>query len=73
MILFHKGKPDKSGVPIWNNGAKKYYWEGKAGAYGIQDPFGAQAIVSIFGDYYSVMGLPVSTLGQILRKIGYIK
>lgn len=73
MNTYHIGKPDKSGVPIWNNEVKKYYWEGKAGAYGIQDPFGAQAITGIFGDYYSVMGLPLCTLGQILRKIGYIK
>ena len=68
-LLFHKGHPDKAGVPIWNN-EKKYYWQDKAGGYGIQDPFGAMAVVGIFGCYYNVMGLPVSVLAQILRKIG---
>lgn len=44
----------KSGLPM-----------DKAGAYGIQD-LGAILIQSIEGDYYSVMGLPIS---QIARKI----
>lgn len=70
ILIFHIGYPDKAGVPIWNNGVKKYYWDDKAGGYGIQDPFGAMAITGIFGCYYNVMGLPVSTLAQILRKIG---
>lgn len=69
MILFHKGKPDKAGLPIWNNGVKNY-WQDKAGGYGIQDPFGMTAVVGIYGCYYNVMGLPVSVLAQILRKIG---
>jgi len=38
----------------------------KAGAYGIQGP-GALLIEKINGDYYSVMGLPVAKLGEILR------
>ena len=63
--LFHKGHLDKSGVPIWNNKVK-YYWQDKAGGYGIQDPFGAMAVKRIIGDYYSVVGLPVSRLYQIL-------
>jgi predicted house-cleaning NTP pyrophosphatase (Maf/HAM1 superfamily) len=65
----HKGTPDKSKDPLWN-GEEKYYWQGKAGGYGIQDPFGAMAVMGIFGCYYNVMGLPVSVLAQILRKIG---
>lgn len=40
----------------------------KAGAYGIQG-YGALFIDSIQGDYYSVMGLPVSRLYAILRRI----
>jgi septum formation protein len=38
----------------------------KAGAYGIQG-FGARYITSIEGDYYSVMGLPISKLYRYLR------
>ncbi len=70
MCLYHIGTSDKSSVPIWNDSAKKYYWQDKAGGYGIQDPFGAMAVMGISGCYYNVMGLPVSVLAQILRKIG---
>ena len=38
----------------------------KAGAYGIQGG-GALFVREIRGDYYNVVGLPVSRLGQILR------
>lgn len=34
----------------------------KAGAYGVQDPFGIRNIRRIEGDYYTIMGLPVSRL-----------
>ena len=40
-------------------------WQGKAGAYGIQD-LAAQYIRGIEGDYYTVMGLPVHALANIL-------
>jgi septum formation protein len=59
------GQLDKSGVPIWNN------WRDNAGAYGIQEPFGMKAVKWIKGDYYNVMGLPVSRLYQILKEFGY--
>ena len=49
---------DKSGVPIWYD---------KAGGYGIQTAFGAIAVERIEGDFYNVMGLPVSRLYRILR------
>lgn len=62
LYLFHKGQLDNSGVPIWKD---------KAGAYGIQDPFGAMAVKWIKGDYYNVMGLPVSRLYQVLKDIGF--
>ncbi len=38
----------------------------KAGAYGIQG-FGARYIKSIEGDFYAVMGLPISKLYQYLK------
>ncbi|MFZ0456304.1 MAG: Maf family protein [Ignavibacteriaceae bacterium] len=41
----------------------------KAGAYGIQDDFGAVFIKKINGDYYNVVGLPLSSLYNALKKI----
>ena len=38
----------------------------KAGAYGIQDSFGIQNILSISGSYTNIIGLPVA---QVLEKI----
>ena len=53
------GEPmDKASVPIWYD---------KAGGYGIQTAFGAMAVQCIHGDYYNVVGLPVSRLWQILK------
>ncbi|WP_079510342.1 Maf family protein [Mesobacillus jeotgali] len=43
----------------------------KAGGYGIQG-FGSMLVREISGDYYTVVGLPVSRLVRELRKIGYI-
>lgn len=56
----------KAGVPIRN----RYEWEDKAGGYGIQTAFGMKAIRRIEGDYYNVMGLPVSRVYQMLKEIG---
>jgi septum formation protein len=39
----------------------------KAGAYGIQEDFGAVFVSRIDGDYYNVVGLPLCTLYQHLR------
>ncbi|MBE0449852.1 MAG: septum formation inhibitor Maf [Clostridia bacterium] len=39
----------------------------KAGAYGIQG-IGALLVKKIDGDYFNVMGLPLSKLSQLLRK-----
>lgn len=41
----------------------------KAGAYGIQDDFGAVFVSKINGCYYNVVGLPLSKLYSDLQKI----
>jgi septum formation protein len=44
----------------------------KAGAYAIQEWIGVIGIESIQGDFYNVMGLPVSTLVQKLQQLGVV-
>jgi len=39
----------------------------KAGAYGIQDAYGARFVRGIDGDYYNVVGLPLHRLYHMLR------
>ena len=39
----------------------------KAGGYGIQD-IGGIFVEKIDGDYYNVVGLPLCTLGRLLRE-----
>ena len=41
----------------------------KAGAYGIQDDFGAVFVKRIHGCYYNVVGLPLTNLYNALRKV----
>ncbi|MCW8814240.1 MAG: Maf family protein [Chlorobium sp.] len=41
----------------------------KAGAYGIQDDFGAVFVKRIDGCYYNVVGLPLTKLYNALRKL----
>jgi len=48
----------------------KYKPYDKAGAYAIQEWIGVTGIASITGDFYNVMGLPVSTVVQTLQKMG---
>jgi len=41
----------------------------KAGAYGIQDDFGAIFVKEIKGCYYNIVGLPLEMLYQMLKEI----
>jgi septum formation protein len=41
----------------------------KAGAYGIQG-FGATIVARVDGDYFSVMGLPLHRMVQLMRDLG---
>ena len=47
----------------------KYQPYDKAGAYAIQEWIGVVGIKSVKGDFYNVMGLPVSRVVQALHKI----
>lgn len=47
----------------------KYKPYDKAGAYAIQEWIGVVGIQSVSGDFYNVMGLPVSKVVQALKKI----
>lgn len=49
---------------------ERFPWQDKAGGYGIQDPFGMRYIKKIDGDYYNVVGLPVSRLVHEIKKLG---
>ena len=44
----------------------------KAGSYAIQEWIGVIGIESIQGDFYNVMGLPVSSLVQIIKELGVL-
>ena len=48
---------------------KNYKPLDKAGAYGIQEFIGLIGIKSIEGDFYNVMGLPVSKLLQKIKQL----
>jgi septum formation protein len=49
----------------------KYKPYDKAGAYAIQEWIGVVGIKGIEGDFYNVMGLPVSRVVHALKKWGY--
>ena len=65
--MFHIRTLDNTTAPIWKH-KQKYSWQDKAGAYGIQDPFGMKAVKGIEGCFYNVVGLPVSRLAQMLKE-----
>lgn len=66
LLRYHKRPPVKASGPIWYLGN----WRDKAGGYGIQEPFGMLAVKRIEGDFYNVVGLPISRLYQELRDLG---
>lgn len=68
-ITFHMIHPVKTGYPIWNPSKIRYEWADKAGGYGIQGVF-AKHVKRINGDYYNVVGLPISRLYRELYKLG---
>ena len=41
----------------------------KAGAYGIQDDFGAVFVKHIVGCYYNIVGLPLQMFYSMLKEI----
>lgn len=64
-VQFHALSPEQIAFYV-----DKYKPFDKAGAYAIQEWIGVTGIASITGDFYNVMGLPVSTVVQTLQKMG---
>ena len=64
--------PDKAYERIGYASENLGNWRDKAGAYGIQEPFGRWAVEKIEGDYFNVMGLPVNRLFCMLKELKLI-
>lgn len=63
-VIFNPFTPDEIDLYL-----DKIHWHDKAGAYAIQE--GAGIIVKeIRGSYSNVMGLPVNTLAELLKRAG---
>lgn len=62
-VEFHSLTPDQIQFYV-----DKYQPYDKAGAYAIQEWIGVVGIKCISGDFYNVMGLPVSRVVQALRE-----
>jgi len=58
------------GLPELERYVDRYKPYDKAGAYAIQEWIGVVGIKGIEGDFYNVMGLPVSRVVQALRRFG---
>ncbi len=63
-VQFHSLTQEQIGFYV-----DKYQPYDKAGAYAIQEWIGVVGIASIKGDFYNVMGLPVSRVIQALHSI----
>jgi len=63
-VYFHDLDPGQIGFYV-----DKYKPYDKAGAYAIQEWIGVVGIQSVKGDFYNVMGLPVSRVVKELEKI----
>src|ERR1700712_3971879 len=63
-VWFHELTPDQIVFYI-----DKYKPYDKAGAYAIQEWIGVTGIKAVKGDFYNVMGLPVSRVVQALSKL----
>jgi septum formation protein len=63
-VLFHRLTNEQIKFYV-----EKYKPYDKAGAYAIQEWIGVVGIKSIKGDFYNVMGLPVSRVVQQLHKL----
>ncbi|HEV7622397.1 MAG TPA: Maf family protein, partial [Flavisolibacter sp.] len=50
----------------------KYKPYDKAGAYAIQEWIGVRGIKCIHGDFYNVMGLPVSRVVKALKEFDHL-
>ena len=72
ITVSHIRIPVKACGRIWDTNKSLGNWRDKAGGYGIQEPFGMLAVERINGDYFNVVGLPVSRLFQMLKEIGAI-
>lgn len=64
-VVFHPLTQDQ--IIFYVDNYKPY---DKAGAYAIQEWIGVVGIKSISGDFYNVMGLPVSRVIQTLQQFG---
>jgi septum formation protein len=65
-VEFHQLTPEQIAFYI-----DKYQPYDKAGAYAIQEWIGVIGIKSINGDFYNVMGLPVSRVVRELENFGF--
>lgn len=65
------GEPmDKTGGRVWNtHNGHQPEWYDKAGSYAIQG-MAAKFVKRIEGDFYNVVGLPISRLWQVLKEFG---